>query len=60
VSRKYDRTKRLNLAVRDIIEDPATLHYLGSKLIRRKPELMPRFIWKFFHFVVMTPSTRKQ
>src|SRR6266446_4446039 len=30
VSRKYDRTKRLNLAVRDIIEDPATLHHLGS------------------------------
>jgi hypothetical protein len=57
MSRKYDRTKKLNLPVRDILEDPATLHYLGTKLFRKKPKLMPRLIWKFFLFVVMAPAT---
>jgi hypothetical protein len=59
MSRKFDRTITINKKVRDILEDPATLHYLGSKLIRRKPRLMPRFVWKLFLYVVLAPSTRK-
>jgi hypothetical protein len=57
MSRKFDRAKKLNSAVIAIIEDPATLHYLGSKIIRRKPKLMPRFVWRAFLFVVMETST---
>ena len=59
MSRKTERAKVINQRVRNILEDPATLHYLGTKLIRRKPKLMPRLLWKFFLFVVMAPSTRK-
>jgi hypothetical protein len=46
MSRKTERSLVINAKVLEIIEDPATLHYLGSKIIRRKPRLMPRFVWK--------------
>jgi hypothetical protein len=59
MSRKFNRALQVNTKVLEIIEDPATLAYLGSKLIRRKPRLMPRFVWKMFLFVVLAPSTRK-
>jgi hypothetical protein len=59
MSRKFDRTLNINKKALEIIEDPVTLHYLGTKLIRRKPKFMPRFVWKFFLFVVLAPSTRK-
>jgi hypothetical protein len=59
MSRKHDRAKKLNAAVIEMMEDPATIHYLATKIIRRKPRLMPRFVWKAFLFVVLAPSTRK-
>src|SRR5437870_4211906 len=34
MSRKYDRFKKANEKALEITEDPATLHYLGTKLIR--------------------------
>ena len=40
------------------IKDPATLYHLGSRLIRKKPKLMPRLVWKMFLFIVLAPSTR--
>jgi hypothetical protein len=43
MSRKFDRQLQINRKALQIIEDPATLHYLGSQLIRRKPRLMRRF-----------------
>ena len=59
MSRKYNRSLQVNQKVLKIIEDPATLHYLGGKLIRRKPKLMPKFVWKLFLYVVLAPSTRE-
>jgi hypothetical protein len=59
MSRKFDRQLKINQKARDILEDPATLLYLGSKLIRRKPKLMPRLIWRALLFVVLAPSTRE-
>ena len=58
MSRKYNRSLQINQKVLKIIEDPVTLHYLGGKLIRRKPKLMPKLVWKFFLYVVLAPSTR--
>jgi hypothetical protein len=60
MSRKHLQAFKVNQKVLEVIEDPATLHYLASKIIRRKPKLMPRFVWKAFLFVVMAPSTRNQ
>jgi hypothetical protein len=59
MSRRYDRTLQVNKKVLGILNDPATIHHLSTLLIRRKPRLMPRFLWKAFLFVVMAPSTRK-
>jgi hypothetical protein len=59
MSRKFNRTLQINQKVLDILEDPATLRYLGTKLIRRRPRYWPRFIWKFFLFVVLAPSKRE-
>jgi hypothetical protein len=59
MSRKYDRQLQINKKVIEVLEDPATTHYLASKLIRRKPKYLPRIIWKGLLFLVMAPSTRK-
>lgn len=59
MSRKFDRTRKVNDKVLDILNDPATIHHLSTLLIRRKPRYMPRFVWRAFLFVVMAPSTRK-
>src|SRR6266850_126150 len=58
MSRKFDRRKKINQTVWNILEDPATLHYLGTKLIRRKPKLLPRFAWRLLLLIVLAPSTR--
>jgi len=60
MSRKYNRQFLINKKAIEIMEDPATIHYLSSKIIRRKPKLMPRLIWKFFLYVVLAPSTRRK
>jgi hypothetical protein len=60
MSRKYDRTLKINTEVVRILEDPATMHYLVAKLIRRKPKLMPRIAWKGLLLIVLSPATRKQ
>jgi hypothetical protein len=59
MSRKYDRQYHINKKALEIIEDPYTLFMLGSKLIRKKPKLMPRFVWKALLYVALAPSTRK-
>jgi hypothetical protein len=58
MARKFNRQYQINKKAVEIMEDPATIHYLGSKIIRRKPRLMPRFVWKALLFVVLAPSTR--
>jgi hypothetical protein len=60
MSRKHDQTFRINQKVLEIIEDPMTLFYLGKKLIRPKPKLMPRFVWKALLFVVLAPGTKEK
>jgi hypothetical protein len=56
---QFDRSLNVNKKVLEIIESPETFAYLGSKLIRRKPKLMPRFVWRFFLFVV-EPRAREK
>jgi hypothetical protein len=46
MSRKFERTKKINQKVVEILEDPNTMHYLAKQLIRKKPKLMPWFLWK--------------
>ena len=46
MSRKFDRQLQINKKALEIIEDPMTLFYLGKKIFRPKPKLMPRFMWK--------------
>ena len=60
MSRKFDRQLKINEKVRDILEDPYTLFYLGSRLIRKKPKLMPLFIWKALLWAVMAPGTKQK
>jgi hypothetical protein len=60
LSRKFDRTLQINKKVVEILEDPNTMHYLSRKLIRRKPKLMPWFLWKGLLLIVLAPSTREK
>ncbi|HEY1757941.1 MAG TPA: hypothetical protein VGG72_21405 [Bryobacteraceae bacterium] len=60
MSRKFDRTLRINQKVVEILEDPATMHYLAKKLIRRKPKLMPRLLWKGLMLIVLAPEGKKK
>jgi hypothetical protein len=60
LDRKFDRQYQINKKAIEIMEDPATIHYLSTKIIRRKPGLMPRFVWKAFLYVVLAPSTREK
>jgi len=60
MSRKFDRSQQINHKVLEILEDPATMHYLAMKLIRKKPKLMPRFIWRAILFIALAPSTREK
>lgn len=60
MSRKFDRTLKINQRVVEILEDPNTMHYLSRKLIRRKPRFMPRLLWKGLLLVVLAPSTREK
>jgi hypothetical protein len=60
MSRRFDRTLQINTEVVRILEDPATMHYLAGKLIRKKPKLMPRLVWKVLMLIVLAPNTRKK
>lgn len=57
MSRKTDRHFQINKKVLEIIENPATIHYVAMKIIRPKPRLMPRFIWRALLSIVMHPDT---
>ena len=50
MSRKFDRQRHINQKALEIIQDPYTLFMLGSKLIRKKPKLVPRFDWNATEF----------
>lgn len=50
---------RINTEVARILEDPATMHYLAARLIRRKPKLMPRLMWKALLWFVLAPAAKK-
>jgi hypothetical protein len=58
MSRKFDRTLTINRKVVEILEDPATMHFLAKKLIRRKPKLMPWFLWKGLMLIVLAPEAK--
>lgn len=60
MSRKHEQQKRINQGIADFLESDEAIRYLAGKLIRRKPKLMPRFVWRCFLFVVMEPGTRKK
>jgi hypothetical protein len=60
MSRKFDRTLNINRKVVEILEDPATMHYLARKLIRRKPKYMPWWMWKGFLLVVLAPEAKQK
>jgi hypothetical protein len=60
MARKFNRQLQINKKAIEIMEDPATIHYLSTKIIRRKPRLMPRFVWKALLYVVLAPSTRER
>ena len=60
MSRKFNRQLQINKKALEIMEDPATMHYLAGKLIRRKPKWMPRPIWKGLLLMVLAPSTRNK
>ena len=60
MSRKFDRQLKINTEVMRILEDPATMHYLAGKLIKKKPNVMQRFIWKALLLIVLAPSTREK
>jgi hypothetical protein len=59
MSRKFERQFQINKKALEIMEDPATIHYLAGKVIRRKPKIMPRFVWKALLYLVLTPGTRE-
>lgn len=60
MSRKHDRTLMVNRKVVEILKDPATMHYLAQKLIRKKPKLMPWFLWKGLLLIVLAPEAKKK
>jgi hypothetical protein len=60
MSRKFDRQLRINEKALEIIQDPYTLFMLASKLIRKKPKYVPRFIWKGLLSIVMTPESKQK
>jgi hypothetical protein len=60
MSRKFDRTLQINKKAMTILEDPATISYLASKLIRRRPGYFPKILWKALLFIVLAPETRKR
>jgi len=60
MSRRYDRTMRVNQKVVEILEDPNTMHYLTRKLIRRKPKYLPWFLWKGLLLIVLAPEAKKK
>lgn len=60
MSRKYDRARKVNEEVRRILEDTYTMHYLAGRIIRRKPKLMPRFVWKLCLLIVLAPSAKEK
>jgi hypothetical protein len=51
---------RVNQKVVEILEDQNTMHYLARKLIRRKPKLMPWFLWKGLLLIVLAPEAKKK
>ena len=57
--RKFDRTLNINRKVVEILEDPNTMHYLARKLIRKKPKLVPWFLWKGLLLIVLAPEAKK-
>jgi hypothetical protein len=59
MSRKFDRTLQINSKVREILSEPATLFYLTSRLIRRRPSYVPKWLWKLLLLIVLAPSTRE-
>jgi hypothetical protein len=59
MSRKFERTKKTNQKVVEIPEDPNTMHYLAKQLIRKKPKLMPWFLWKGMLLIVLAPEAKK-
>ena len=49
----------INEKVMQVLEDPATMHYLARKLIRRKPKYFPWLLWKALLWIVVAPASKK-
>lgn len=54
MSRKYERNKKVNEKLRQILDDPRTLDYLIAKIVRPRSKWMPRFMWRFLLSLVYT------
>ncbi len=56
MSRKYDRTHKLNMAVKSTIDDPQFIGALARAMTKKKPRWMPRPLWKLvFNLVIDFP-----
>ena len=42
MSRKFDRTKQIQLKAFEVITDPEVM----ARLFKKRPKWMPRFVWK--------------
>jgi hypothetical protein len=64
-NRKSNKAKRkpmqlvINEKIRDVLEDPYTMHYLAAKLIRRRPRYMPWLVWKGLLWIVLAPAAKE-
>jgi hypothetical protein len=59
MSRKFDRSQKLNAAVRATIDDPHFIVAMAKAMTKEKPAWMPRFVWKvLFNLVVDFPTRR--
>jgi hypothetical protein len=56
MSRKYDRTHKLNMAVKSTIDDPQFIVAMARAMTKKKPRWMPRLLWKvLFNLVIDFP-----
>ena len=56
MSRRYDRTAKLNMAVKATIDDPEFIVAMAKAMTKKKPKWMPEFMWKIvFNLVIDFP-----
>jgi hypothetical protein len=59
MSRKFDRSHKLNMAVKATIDDPEFIVAMAKAMTKKKPRWMPEFLWKIcFNLVIDFPVRR--